>query len=280
MYRFDTPDPVRLRISLGAGDIDIQAYDTAESTVDLSAVRGNDAAAELVAASKVEQRGDEIVVDVPSRSAGVFGRAPQLRVAVTVPSRSDLQLRTRSADIEASGEFGDASVETGSGDVRLDTVRGDARLRAGSGDLSVEHVGGSLRSESGSGDLSVGHVSGDATASSGSGDISLARVNGEAKLNSGSGDILVHDAQASVSANAASGDIQLLGVRHGRVRANTASGDVQVGVADGVAAWLEVATLSGDLHSTLERSEQPADDEGSVQLHVSTASGDISLHHV
>jgi DUF4097 and DUF4098 domain-containing protein YvlB len=277
MHTFDTPEPIRLRVTLAAGDIHIQTGDTTETTVELTTVRHGDAARELLAATTVEQRGNEVVVNVPSRSFGSFGRSGELQAAVTLPNRSDLQLRTRSADVDAIGEFGEVVLETGSGDVRIGTVLADARLRAGSGDMFVHHVGGSLRAESGSGDLTVEEVVGDATVSSGSGDITLNEMHGEAKLSSGSGDILIHDTTSAVTASTASGDVQLMGVRRGRIRANTASGDVHVGVADGAAAWLDVTTVSGDVYSSLERSEQPADDESSVQLHVSTASGDISL---
>ena len=276
MHTFDTPEPVQLRASLGAGDIDIQARDTAETTVELSA-DDHGAGHDLLAAATVEQRGNEIVIDVPSRSSGAFGRSPEVELSVVVPSGSDLALRTRSADIAAIGTYGEASVETGSGDIRLGTFAGDVRLRAGSGDLSVDGVRGSLRAESGSGDISVHEVGGLATVSSGSGDISIDRLGGEAKLSSGSGDIEIEDARSGLSVNSASGDVQLLGVRAGRVRANTASGDVHVGVLGGVSAWLDVTTVSGEVHSALERVDQPGDEEGTVQLHISTVTGDISL---
>jgi DUF4097 and DUF4098 domain-containing protein YvlB len=277
MHTFDTPGPVQLRASLGAGDLDIQARDTAETTVELSPANDHGARHDVLAAATVEQRGNEILIDVPARSSGAFGRSPEIGVSVLVPSGSDLMLRTRSADIAATGTFGEASVETGSGDVRLGTFTGDVRLRAGSGDLAVDEVRGSLRAESGSGDINVDEVAGAATVTSGSGDISIDRVGGEAKLSSGSGDIVVEDAVSGLSVNSASGDVQVLGVRQGRVRANTASGDVHVGVLGGVSAWLDVTTVSGDMHSSLERIEQPGDEEGTVQLHISTVTGDITL---
>jgi DUF4097 and DUF4098 domain-containing protein YvlB len=279
MQTFHTPEPVRLRISVSSGTVRVTATQTSESTVELDASGDDEVSRDLIAQTKVDQHGDEISIVAPRRFFVLFGRRPHLDVAVTVPTGSALAIRTESADVEARGDFGETSIETGSGDVRLDTVTAEARIKTGSGEAFVGQVDGSLRVESGSGDLELRRVAGDATISTGSGDIEVESVQGELRVNSGSGDIEVRDAQSSVVANSASGDLQLLCVRSGQVRVSTASGDVHIGVADGTPVWLDVTTLSGDVHSSLDGSPEPTDDEDSVALRVNTASGDITLVH-
>ena len=279
MHAFDTPQPIRLRVEFGAGEIAVTATDTAQTTVELTPLSADDAARDLIARTAIDHRDNEVVVNAPRQSFGFFGRRPALRLEVTVPTGSALQIRTQSADVQAAGDLGGTLIETGSGDVRLDNVAAEARIRTGSGDISVERVDEALRTESGSGDLVVRQVFGDASVSTGSGDIGIDLVAGDAKLNTASGDVVVQVAQSSVSVNTASGDIQLLRVQRGRVQAATASGDVHVGVAGGTAAWLDVTTLSGNVGSDLDGTAEPGEHEETVQLQVNTVSGDITLVH-
>ena len=68
MHRFDTPTPPRLTIEFRAGTIAIDTADVAETTVDLQPRHDSKATRDAMAATMIEQRGDEIVVLVPSPS--------------------------------------------------------------------------------------------------------------------------------------------------------------------------------------------------------------------
>jgi DUF4097 and DUF4098 domain-containing protein YvlB len=225
----------------------------------VSADSDDEVGRDLVAQTKVEHRDGELSVTAPRQSHSFFGRKPQLTLTVTVPTGSSLLVRTSSADVEARGTFGRTQVDTGSGDVELESVA-ELQVRTGSGDVRVRAMDG--------GGISTG-----------SGDAYVDETRGPLKVTSGSGDIVVAEARNGAHANTASGDVQLLRVHSGPVRANTASGDVHVGVAAGTAAWLDVRTLSGDVHSELAGSDEPTEAEQTVQLHVNTASGDITLVH-
>ncbi len=278
MHTFNTPGPVRLRMEFGGGRIRLSAENITESTVELRPLRGNAEAQQLIDDSRIEQRGDEIVVLVPRPIRGFFRRTPDIEAIVVVPTGSELDIHTESGDLDATGPFGTVKVESGSGDVRFESTQ-DARIQSGSGDIQIDAIAGQFRSETGSGDVRVRNVSGNANVSTGSGDVMIDNVGGNVQVNSGSGDILIQDASENVNANTASGDLSINRVHAGKVSANTASGDVQIGVADGIPAFLEVVTITGDVHSTLEGSEEPAQGEPSVALRVNTASGDISLFH-
>ena len=149
MRTFDTPRPIRLRVSFGAGEIAITAAETAQTTVEVSPYRDDDAARDLASRTTIDHHDDEVLVDVPRQSFGFFGRKPALRLAVTVPTGSGLYIRTQSGDVEAQGNFGETSLESGSGDVRLDSVAAAARIRTGSGDAFVERLEDWLRIETG-----------------------------------------------------------------------------------------------------------------------------------
>jgi DUF4097 and DUF4098 domain-containing protein YvlB len=278
MHTFNTPGPVRLRMEFGGGRIRLSAENGTETTVDLRPLRSDAEAQQLIDDARIEQRGDEVVVLIPKPIRGFFRRTPDIDATIVVPTGSDLDLHTQSGDLDATGSFGTVKVESGSGDLRFGSTE-DARIQSGSGDIQIDSIQGQFRGETGSGDVRVRAVSGNANVATGSGDVLIDRVGGNVQVNSGSGDILIQDASENVNASTASGDLSINRVHAGKVNANTASGDVHIGVADGIPAFLEVVTITGDVHSTLEGSEKPAHDEPSVALRVNTASGDITLVH-
>lgn len=276
MYEFNTPDPVRLRIEFGAGDIAIEATDTDRTTVQVSALRDDEVSREAAAETRVEQHGRDVVVEAPRRS-GFLRRGPHLKLRVRIPSGSDLEAKTESADLTSAGWLNDVSIKTGSGDLRLETVTGDTSIQSGSGDVEIDAAGNVTRLQSGSGDLRLGRATGSVNARTGSGDIAIDEVSGPLQANSGSGDLRVGSAEGDVSVNTASGDQYLGRVVAGQLRCNAASGDVRIGIAEGTAAWLSVNSLSGSVRSELNGSEPPAADEPTVEVRVNTVSGDIEL---
>ncbi len=52
------------------------------------------------------------------------------------------------------------------------------------------------------------------------------------------------------------------------------AGRVSVGVAKGTAAFLDVSTMSGRVHSELEAADAPADTDKRIELIIRTMSGD------
>ena len=80
---FQTPNPVRLDIRLGAGEVRLEASKTTETTVRLEPLRDNDASVAAVEEARVEQRGDEILIDVRERRRGFRGSEVLVEVADT-----------------------------------------------------------------------------------------------------------------------------------------------------------------------------------------------------
>ena len=76
-----------------------------------------------------------------------------------------------------------------------------------------------------------------------------------------------------------SGDVTLDSVEGGEVRIQTVSGDARVGVVEGVAVWMDAASVSGDLRSELAQVEAPPEgaEPDVVPLHAKTVSGDVSF---
>jgi hypothetical protein len=259
---FPATEPIRLDLHVPAGQILVEAGDVPETTVELEPL-GGDESRTAVAEARVDFRDGVLVVDVADqRTFRLFTRGADVRLLVRCPRRSELEVRASSADVRASGGFASADVESASGDVELGEVAGDAKVKAASGDLTVGAVGGALRAEAASGDIEV------------------ERVAREAKVRTASGDVSVGAADASLTVQTASGDQRIGSVASGAVSLRSASGDIWVGIRRGSAAWLDLASMSGETTSELEVGGAPPPDteEGArVEVRAQSMSGDIHV---
>ena len=271
-HHFETHRPVSLLVEIGRGSVTIVATDTTESSVE---VTGRDA--ESV---RVEQSGDQISVVAPKQRTGFLAGDSRLDVSVTVPTDSDLAVRTGSADITVDGVVATSRIRSGSGEVQVDTFGGPAVVETGSGAIRVAEARSELRIKSGSGDISLGHTGSSVAVSTGSGDVEIGTSNGPTVVKTGSGDLTVVDAQSDVSLTTGSGDLLVRKALRGRVTAKGASGDVRLGIAAGVPVWTDISTVSGEIRSNLNGAGRPTEGADHVEVRAKTVSGDIVLTEV
>ena len=273
---FQTPSPVRLDVRLGSGEVRLETSDNAETTVTLEPLRDNDASVAAVQEARVEQRGDEILVDVRDRRRGF--RGADVLVEIHCPEESSVRAKTGSADIEGRGRFGPVEVESGSGDVQFSDVSGDAEINAASGDVQLARIVGQARINTASGDVQLASVGGEARVNSASGDVQIREAGNRLEVNTASGDVLVGEALSSVNANSASGDQTIGSVSQGKVDLKSASGDLKVGIREGSTLWVDARSRSGEVRSELPVSDLPPEgDAPHVELRANTMSGDITV---
>ena len=142
MHAFDTPGKTRLRVKNAAGLVSVEASETGQTTVELEALRDDDATREAIERATVELNGNEVLVEigVGGKGFGVgpawisFGRTPQVGVRIRCPEGADLDCTTASADVAATGRLGEVEVKTASGDVAVEHVAG-LRVQSASGDV-------------------------------------------------------------------------------------------------------------------------------------------------
>lgn len=260
----DTPGPVRLRLRLPAGRIDITTWDEPRTEVDVVPVRddeaGRSAAAEVRQELRGRAAGHELVLEARGKRGLFSFRDAALIFTIQAPHGAEIDADTASADLRAHGRFGGVEVETASGDVLVDHVDGDATVRTASGDVELGEVSGPVK---------INGVSGNSRLDSAAGPVTVSLVSGDLELRSAAGD---------VTAKSVSGDLRLAGVQRGSVQAQSVSGDITIGVARGASVWMDVSSLSGDTVSELEAMDAPASDEGvSLEIRANSTSGDIRL---
>ncbi len=271
-HTFESHEPAQLYVEIGKGSVTVDAEDTTESTVEVTGPGCDEVL--------VEQTGRQISVVAPKQRTGFFSNQNRLDVRVTVPSGSELAVKTGSADITVTGTVGSTELKTGSGEVRVADIDGPALVTTGSGDVDVERCNGELRVKSGSGDVRVGHAASATVVSTGSGDVEIGISTGPVVVKTGSGDLKLAEAHHDVTLASGSGDLVVGTAHRGRFTAKGASGDVRIGIPAGVPVWTDISTVSGSIRSRLESAGEPAEGADHIELRAKTVSGDIVLDQV
>ena len=269
---YETAGPLRLRLELPVGRIDVETVDGTTTHVELEAA--SDDMRSIVEEARIDCRergnGHEVTVEVQPRF-GIFisfGRSQDIRLRVTCPPRAEVEVTTKSADLVARGRYGNVEMKTASGDADIDDVGGEFLFKSASGDVHVARVGGGGRVQTASGDVAIDEIERD---------LSVQLV---------SGDLWVRDAHGSLTANTVSGDQRIDAVDSGTMELRAVSGDLLIGVRRGSRVYVDANTVSGSTSSELDLSDGPPDDADGgaddataslVEIRAKTVSGDIQI---
>ena len=263
MPTFDTPEPISVTVEFGVGDLRIVASDRTDTMVE---VRPSDPAkkADVTAAeqTRVEYGGGRLLIKAPKswRQLSWRGGGESIDVQVELPAGSHLRGETGVAALRCQGRLGECRYKTGVGDITVERAGGDAELTTGSGSVRIDGIDGTAVVKNSNGDTWIGEVAGDL------------------RVNAANGRISVDRARETVAAKSANGDVRLGEVAHGAVLAQTAFGKVEIGIRDGVAAWLDLNTRFGNVHNDLDAAERPESGEDAVEVRARTSFGDITIN--
>lgn len=280
MPTFDTPEPIFVTVEVGVGDIRITARDRTDTVVDVRpsdpAKKGDVSAAEQ---TRVEFASGRLLVKAPKgwRQWTPRGGGESIDVQIELPSGSHVRGDAGVAALRCSGRIGDCRYRTGVGDIRLDEA-GRVELKTGAGDITLNRVEGTAEVTTGSGAIGIASIDGTAVVKNGNGDTWIGEVAGDARVNAANGTISIDLAHAGAAAKTANGHVRLGEVERGTVVAQSALGTVEVGVRDGVAAWLDLDTKFGSVQNDLDAAERPEPGEDVVEVHARTSMGDITVH--
>jgi DUF4097 and DUF4098 domain-containing protein YvlB len=183
----------------------------------------------------------------------------RIRVDVTVPEGTQLQVGTASADTEVSGRIGSVTVRSASGD----TVAGD--------------VAGRVEVHSASGDLTLGSVADGLSFTSASGDLEVRSVAGPLAVRTASGDVTVGSAAGDVRCTTIAGDTEIRALGAGDAFFKSVSGDIEVGIVPGTGVRYDLASMSGRTQCDLADAAPPERGDAALVLRAGTVSGDIHL---
>jgi hypothetical protein len=280
MPTFDTPEPISVTVELGVGDLRIVASDRTDTIVE---VRPSDPTrkADVTAAeqTRVEYADGRLLIKAPRgwRQYSFRGGGESIDVQVDLPAGSHLRGDAGVAALHCRGRLGACRYRTGAGEIQLDQA-GPVQLKTGAGDITVDRAAGDADLVTGSGAVRIDSVEGTAAVKNGNGDTWIGEVTGELKVSAANGTISVDQARATVAAKTANGDVRLGEVARGAVLAQTGFGRIEIGILDGVAAWLDLNTRFGSVQNDLDAAERPAPGEDAVEVRARTSYGDITIH--
>lgn len=278
MTVFDTPAPIVVELELGCGAVRITASDRTETIVD---VRPSDPAKsdDIAAAeqTRVEYAGGRLLIQAARgwKQWLPWRGGESIDVQIELPAGSDVRGEGVLADLRCTGRVGECRYKTSLGNIQVDQA-GPVQLKT-AGNVSVECVTGSAEVTTATGMARIDRIHGPAVIKNNNGDTWIGTVTGDLQVNAANGNISVDRADSSVAANTANGDIRLGEVVRGLILAQTARGRIEVGVRDGVAAWLDLDTQFGQVQSDLDAAPGPEPGEDTVEVRASTSFGDITI---
>lgn len=259
-YTFDTPGHVSADVRIPSGDVVVRARETDVSTVHIEGERGDEDI--TVTCEPTGNGGHHLLIEVRDKKNWAlfrFSWGQDLEVVLEIPTSTELQVNTGSADLGVRGTVAGIDFRTGSGEVRFENVDGDVKVKTASGDMQGRSVQGHLACHGASGDVAVDTVHGGVTMRTASGDLELGEVDG------------------GVSVTTVSGDVTIGALRAGDAQVRSVSGDIEIGVAPGVGVFLDVQSTTGDVASNLDAAAQLGGGGADLELSASSVSGDISI---
>lgn len=206
----------------------------------------------------VQQRGDLVEISSDREARWMF--ASSAKVAVEVPPRANVVVRTASADIDIQAPVRKVEVKTASGDVTISEAE-TAVVKTASGNMDFGLIDDAVRVTTASGDLTLRQAHGSMVASTASGNIKVIDTDGTLEINTVSGNVFVdryHGPQANFK---------------------SMSGNVNLGVLPGTKLDLDASLLSGKVNVPPKPQVKP-ELKRHMALKVKSVSGDFNLTRV
>lgn len=278
MSHFETPQPISVVLELRVADARVAAGERADTFVQVrpsdSSRRDDVTAAEQ---TRVDYADGRLLVKEPRRLRewSPFSDGGSIDVDIELPAGSDLSGHTAAGGFRCTGSLGRCELKSSAGEISLDRA---ARVElATAGDIRLARVTGDAELATATGDVRAGEIDGSAVIKNSNGDTRIGEVGGDLRVKAANGDIDVEHSHGSVSAKTANGRIRVGSIHRGSLVAETAAGHIEVGIASGVAAWLDLHTQYGHVHNGLDATEGPGSADEQVEIRARTGFGDITI---
>ena len=272
MPTFPAPTPVPVVVDLPIGSLHVVAGERDDVVVtvlpaDPAKPRDVRAAEEV----RVERVGDAVTITGP-RWKAFLPFTGAATVTVELPTGSDLS--GSASTLYTEGLLGTVELSVTAGDARVDQA-GRLTLKASAGSVVVGRATGTTSVKASAGSVRITELAGDGTIRATNAATTVGSVTGSLTVAGAHGEIVVGRVRGTLTAKASYGGIRVDRVESGTVTLTTSYGSIEVGVPEGTAAWLDVASEHGTLRNQLRPSEAPADEETTAEIHASTGYGDI-----
>jgi hypothetical protein len=282
MTSYDTPRPIAAIVEIGVGHLLVRASDRTDTVVDVRpSNESDDSDVRAADEAQVDYAQGRLTVRTPrarQKLRSLFGRTPSVDVTIDLPTGSELEVQAW-GQVRSEGRLGATDVHTAAGGIDLDET-GQVKARTAAGNVSVGRAAGNADLITAAGKIRLGAADGTVKITTSSGKIVVGDIVRGLKLHTSNGDISVDRVAEGLHARTSYGSIQVGEVVRDEVDLVTAFGEVEVGVRSGTAAWLDVSSGYGDVHSELEASDEPGPAAEKVKVRARTSFGDITIRRV
>jgi Putative adhesin len=276
MPTFDTPRAISATIDLVLGDVRVSATDDGLTVVDVQpSDASNEKDRKAAEQTRVEYANERLLVKGP-KTRSWFSMGGSIDVTVQVPLGTHLHGMAEAADFSCDGRLGDCWIKTGLGRVQLGGAN-TVRVKCGAGQVGVDHATGHAEITTGSGEVHLRQLDASGAIKNSNGDTWVGVAHGDVRLHAANGDITVGEAHAGVVAKSANGSVRLGDVVSGAAVLETKMGDIDVGIREGVTAWLDVNASAGRVRNELEAADAPESATETVEVRARTSLGEIVI---
>jgi len=275
---FESPGPITANLDVVVGDVRIAAGERADTVVDVRpSDPSNQEDTKAAEQTRVEFEQGHLLVKTPKvRSWALRSHGGSVDVTVELPLRSSVVGAGQLTDFRTEGELGDLRIKTGIGRIGVERAA-RLNLKAGAGEITVERATAHADVNAGSGDVRLSELDDTAVVKNSNGDTWIGVAGGELRVNAANGDIAVEQARAGVGAKSSNGSVRLGEVARGSVVLETKIGELEVGIREGSAAWLDVSSGTGRVHTALDAADAPEPATETVRVRARTSIGDIVI---
>jgi hypothetical protein len=275
---FETPRPIVATVELPMGSVRVSAGERADTVVEVRP-RDPGSAVDVEAAeqTRVQYADGRLSITAPKRPLlRWLSSGPAIEVDVSLPEGSELDA-TGWADYVCTGRLGAVALAKAAG-VRIEHAA-SVQAHSSMGDIIAGRIDGFADLSTAMGRIRVGALGGRSSLKTSAGDVSVGEVTAAVTLKTAYGDIAVDRALASVHAKTSAGSVRVGEAAGGTIELETSYGELEIGVPDGVAAYLDVSSSSGTVRSELDASAAPAaaDQRPTVEIRGHTQYGGIVI---
>lgn len=267
------PVPVVVDVPFGALHVVAGDRDDVAVTV-LPADPGRSGSVRAAAETRVSRDGDAVTVTAPSAWRQYLLPFAAGGAAVTIELPAGSSISGRAGSLVAEGPLGAVDLALNGGEARVEDAD-RVTLKVSAGPVVVGRVSGALTVKATAGPVRVAEVAGDGVIHAPNASTTVGSVTGSLVVAAAHAEVVVGRVAGSLTAKAASGGIRVERAESGTVWLTTSHGSVEVGVPEGTAAWLDVASEHGSVRNQLLPADGPVGDERTVHVHAGTGHGDV-----
>ena len=275
MPTFPAPAPLSVNLDVPFAAVHVVASDRGDAVVTVlpsdPARSGSVRAADEV---QVQQRDDSLAITYPGSWKQYVLPFASGTANITIELPTGSAVRGRTGSLTAEGTFGAVDLTLSSGDARLDAVE-TLDLKVSAGSAAIDRIDRAATIAVSAGSVRIGELTGEGAIRAANGTTTVDRLSGSLEIIGAHADISVGQLCGDLVARSAHAGIRVGRFDDGRASLTTSFGALEVGVPDGTAAYLDLATEHGSARNLLTPTEGPVDDEATAHIQASTRYGDI-----